>query len=98
GEITLIAPVTSVATQMLPALSTPSESNNCMPGKPHNTAPVAPAGLRSTSPGAVTFHAYNRPVCVSAAYSTEPSGERPMPFGALLGKIPSVIDEPSGCA
>jgi hypothetical protein len=65
--MTVSAPVTSVATTTLPSLSTPSESNSCMPGSPQIIAPAAPAGPCSNWPGPVTFHAYTRPVWVSAA-------------------------------
>ena len=98
GEITVNAPVTSVATTTLPSPSIPSESNSCIPGNPHKSAPTAPPAFVSTSPGPVTFHAYTRPVWVSAAYTREPSGDRPMPLGESLGKITSRIELPSGCA
>jgi hypothetical protein len=55
--MTVSAPVTSVATTTLPSLSTPSESNSCISGKPHNNDPVAPASFLATSPGAVMSQA-----------------------------------------
>ncbi len=39
-----------------------------------------------------------RPRQVSAQYSVEPSGDRPMPLGSSIGKTTSVIDEPSAWA
>ena len=38
--------------------------------------PPRPSAFCSTSPGPVTFHAYTRPVCVSAAYSTRAVGRQ----------------------
>src|SRR5205809_4863388 len=68
GEITVMAPVTRVATQTLPAPSTASESKSWKPGSPARSVP--PAGPKpapaTTSPGPASSQDQTRPVQVSA--------------------------------
>ena len=68
GEITVMPPLCSVATQTLPAPSTASESNICKPAKPTSSVPpcgIAPVRL-TISPGPDRSKAQTRPGPVSA--------------------------------
>src|SRR3989449_946672 len=68
GAITVMAPVTSVATQTLPAPSTASESKSWKPGSPARSVPPAgpKPGPATTSPGPASSQDQTRPVHVSA--------------------------------
>src|SRR3989475_1271113 len=83
GEITVMAPVTSVATQTLPAPSTASESKSWKPGSPARSVPPAGAkpGPAATSPRPASSHDQTRPVHVAAAQSRRPAGQAAVPCG-----------------
>lgn len=100
GEMIEMPPLTRVATQILPAASTASESKRWKPRLPVTSRPPCGEGQgwRRTSPGASRSNAHSRAVSVSAIYSVVSSGERPMPFGVNMGKAISRIMLPSARA
>ncbi len=100
GENSVIEPVVSVATAMLPLAITAKLSKRAWPGSPAITRPLCGrhgSGARST-PGASTSKAHNRAPSVSATESIVPSGESPQPLGLKSGNASSTIFEPSGKA
>ena len=98
GDTTLIPPFTRVATHTFPSPSTANESSNWNPEKPYKHADVSTKLISASSPGATMSRCMMRPVQVSAQYSFEPSGDRPMPFGSCAGNTTSRTSEPSALA
>jgi hypothetical protein len=87
GAITVMQPVISVATQMLPRASTAMLSKRWYPGRPQTRRPPCGDGngWRFGRPGPSRSKAQSRPVSVSETYTTESSGDRPTPFGISIG-------------
>ena len=96
GEMTVSAPVTSVATTTLPSPSMPSESNSCIPGSPQSTC-ARPRPSTSPGPGHVPrVHATGVRLGRVQARSRRARGR--CRSASPTGTRPRVIDEPSGCA
>ena len=86
---------------MFPLASSARESNLLSP--PSQVISLPPfndsgKGNFSTCPSPIIGNPYNLAPSVSATNKVASSGERPMPFGVVMGWTTSLISDPSGRA